>query len=392
MSHLGTIFIKEIRDNFRDRRTMMSALIFGPLFGPLMFAVIISMTLKQATDSTTEPLDLAIIGAANAPNLISYLDTRDTDIERLDASLDEGVEKVKSGERDIVLVISDNFAEQWNSANPARVSIILDNSDSSIARKGRRVERMINSYDRQIGVMRLIARGVDPSLLNPIAIDEIDTSTPSGRAALVLGMMSYFLLFAMLAGGMYLAIDTTAGERERGSLEPLLTLPVKRSTLLVGKLMATCFFMSVSLALALAAFASVLGFIPLQQLGMSVNFGPVQAITAFIVTVPFALIGAALMTVISSFTKSFKEAQSYMNITMLIPTLPIIAAAVNNLKPSLTWMTVPSMSQHLLILDLVKGEPLNLMFVAVSMSTSIVFGLILTAIAIHFYKREGLLG
>ncbi|MFK8052377.1 MAG: ABC transporter permease [Woeseiaceae bacterium] len=392
MSHLGTIFLKEIRDNFRDRRTMLSALVFGPLFGPVMFALLITMTLKQATDGQTQPLSLAVIGADNAPNLVAYLDTQDTDIEQLDATFDEAVDKVKTGEHELILIIDDNFADQWNDAKPARVSLILDNSDSNVVRKGRRAKRMIGSYDRQIGVMRLIARGVDPSLLNPIAIDEIDTSTPSGRAALILGMLSYFLLFAMLAGGMYLAIDTTAGERERGSLEPLLTLPVKRSTLLIGKLMATCFFMAMSLAIALVSFAVVLKFVPLQQLGMSVNFGAKQVITAFIVTVPFALIGAALMTVVSSFTKSFKEAQSYTTITMLIPTLPIIAAAVNNLKPSLAWMTVPSMSQHLLILDLVKGEALNMTFVAVSIGTSIIVGILLTLIAIQFYKREGLLG
>ena len=190
---------------------------------------------------------------------------------------------------------------------------------------------------------------------------------------------------------MYLAIDTTAGERERGSLEPLLTLPVKRSTLMLGKLLATCFFMSASLALALAAFASVLGFIPLQQLGMSVDFGPKQALIAFIVTVPFALIGASLMTVVASFTKSFKEAQSWMTLTMLVPTLPIIAAAVMNMKPSLEWMLVPSLSQHLLILDLVKGEPLQLAYVAVSMGSSIALGVLLSLIAMRFYQRESLL-
>ena len=392
MSHIKTIFFKEIRDNFRDRRTMLSALVFGPLFGPIFFAAIISLTLKQASDGNTKPLDIAIIGADNAPSLIDYLESRDTELERLDVTIDEGIEMVKAGDEELVLVISDDYADQWNDARPARVTLILDNSDASVVRKGRRARGMIRGYGSQVGSMRLLARGVDPSITRAITIDEVDTSTPSGRAALVLGMMSYFFLFSMLAGGMYLAIDTTAGERERGSLEPLLTLPVKRSTLLIGKLLATCFFMSVSLIIALIAFASVLGFVPLQQLGMSVDFGPEQVLTAFIVTVPFALIGASLMTVVASFTKNFKEAQSYMTFTMLIPTLPIVVAAINNLKPSLEWMLVPSMSQHLLILDLVKGEAINPLFAAVSIGSSLVFGVLLSLIAIHFYKREGLLG
>lgn len=391
MSHLGTIFVKEIRDNFRDRRTMLSALVFGPLFGPVLFAVIISMTLKQATGAAEKPLPLAIVGAANAPNLIAFLEQQDTEIERLEMSESESVDAVKNGDKELVLIIGEDFAEDWLDGSTARVSLVLDGSDNSTSRQSRRARGMISAYAGQIGAMRLIARGIDPSLSRPINIDEIDTSTPSGRAALILGMLSYFLLFSMLAGGMYLAIDTTAGERERGSLEPLLTLPVKRSTLMLGKLLATCFFMAASLALALAAFASVLRFIPLQQLGMSVDFGPIQALIAFVVTVPFALIGASLMTVVASFTKSFKEAQSWMTLTMLVPTLPIIAAAVMNMKPSLEWMLVPSLSQHLLILDLVKGEALQPTFVAVSMGSSIALGVVLSLIAMRFYQRESLL-
>ena len=269
--------------------------------------------------------------------------------------------------------------------------LLMDNSDASVVRKGRRARGMIRGYGSQIGSLRLLARGIDPSITRAISVDEVDTSTLSGRAALVLGMMSYFFLFSRLAGGMYLAIDTTAGERERGSLEPLLTLPVKRSTLLIGKLLATCFFMSVSLIIALIAFASVLGFVPLQQLGMSVDFGAKQVLTAFFVTVPFALIGASLLTVVTSFTKSFKEAQSYTTFAMLVPTLPILIAAVMNLKPSLEWMVVPSMSQHLLLLDLVKGETLQPLFIAVSVGSSLVLGALLSWVAIQLYKRESLL-
>ncbi|MEM9171702.1 MAG: ABC transporter permease [Pseudomonadota bacterium] len=388
---LFTIIAKEIRDNFRDRRTMMSALIFGPLFGPILFAVIITATLNKATGDATKPLPLAIVGADNAPNLVAYLEQQDTEIERLTLDAEKAVEAVKQGEEEMVLIIPASFAEDWVEAHTARVQLVLDNSESSASRQARRARGMVSGYARQIGAMRLVARGIDPSIGRPILIDEIDTSTPSSRAALLLGMLSYFLLFAMLAGGMYLAIDSTAGERERGSLEPLLTLPVKRSTLLLGKLAATCFFMAASLAIALTAFTVVLRFIPLQQLGMSVDFGPLDAVAGFFMILPFALIGAALMTLVASFTKSFKEAQSYTTFVMLVPTLPIMAAAVMNMKPALHWMAVPSLSQHFLLLDLVKGEPIQPLFVVVSVITSIVIGIILSALAIHFYKRENLL-
>lgn len=391
MTQFLTVFLKEVKDNFRDRRTMLSALVFGPLFGPIIFAFVISMSVKQVTDSEEGALPLAVVGAANAPNLITFLEQQDTEIEQLELSAEEAVEAVKFGEHEVVLIIGDDFGESWAEASPARVSLVLDNSDKGASRKARRARGMIGTYAGQIGSMRLIARGIDPTIGRPIRINEIDTSTPSTRAALLLGMLSYFLLFSMLAGGMYLAIDATAGERERGSLEPLLTLPVSRATLMLGKLTATMFFMSLSLMIALIALAAVMGFIPLQELGMSVNFGPLQVIQAFFLMVPFALIGASLMTVVSSFTKSFKEAQSYTTFAMLVPTLPIMVAAVMNLKPSLEWMLVPSMSQHLLLLDLIKGEPLQPLFIAVSVTSSVVIGAILALLAIQLYKRESLL-
>ncbi|MEM6818196.1 MAG: ABC transporter permease [Pseudomonadota bacterium] len=391
MNHFLTVLLKEIRDNFRDRRTMMSALVFGPLFGPVIFAAVMTLTLKQATGAAEKPLPLAVVGAMNAPNLIAFLEQQDTEIERLELAPEAAIDAVKNGDESMVLIIGEDFGESWAEATPARVSLVLDNSDNSTSRQARRARGMIGAYAGQIGTMRLLARGVSPQLASPIAVNEIDTSTPSTRAALLLGMLSYFLLFSMLAGGMYLAIDSTAGERERGSLEPLLTLPVGRGTLLLGKLTATIFFMCASLAIALTAFSLVLGFIPLQELGMSVNFGPRQVVTAFVVTVPFALIGAALLTLVASFTKSFKEAQSYTTIAMLVPTLPIMVAAVMNLKPSLEWMLVPSMSQHLLLLDLVKGEALQPLFIGVSVLSSLAIGGILTLLAVQLYKRESLL-
>ncbi len=116
----------------------------------------------------------------------------------------------------------------------------------------------IDAYGQQIGTLRLVANGVDPSLLRPLVVDELDVSTPASRSALMLGVLTYFLLFATLTGGLHLAIDTTAGERERKSLEPLLTLPVARASLMLGKMTATVCYMLASLALTLVAFAVAL--------------------------------------------------------------------------------------------------------------------------------------
>jgi len=240
--------------------------------------------------------------------------------------------------------------------------------------------------------MRLVARGVSPLVLRPIHVDEIDVSTPSGRSAILLGMMSYFFIFALLMGGMYLAIDTTAGERERGSLEPLLSLPVTRDQLMLGKIAATCVFMAVSLLLSLCSFFVALKFMPLEQLGMTPNFGPVVVVAAFFVLAPFILLGASLMTLVASFTKSYKEAQTWLSIVLVAPTLPILVVSILTLRPQLEFMFVPSLSQHLLLVDMIKNEPVNLLHVAISASSTLAIGAALTWICARLYRREGLLG
>ena len=193
-------------------------------------------------------------------------------------------------------------------------------------------------------------------------------------------------------GGMYLAIDTTAGERERGSLEPLLALPVTRNQLLFGKIAATCVFMALSLCLSLGSFFVALKFMPLDELGMTPNFGPLTVAAAFLVLSPFILLGAAVMTLVASFTKSYREAQTWLSVVLLAPTLPILIVSILTLRPRLEFMFVPSLSQHLLLIDMVKNEPLDPLHVAISAGSTLLLGGLLTWVCARLYRREGLLG
>jgi sodium transport system permease protein len=193
-------------------------------------------------------------------------------------------------------------------------------------------------------------------------------------------------------GGLYLAIDTTAGERERKSLEPLLTVPVTRATLLAGKIGATACFMLLSLALTLAGLSIVLSFLPLEQLGMSSSFGVSTSIAAFLILAPIAPLGATLLTLVASFTKSYKEAQTYLGLLLLVPTLPVIAATIMNVKASAALMWVPSMSQHLLVTALIKNEPVAFTMVAQSVISTLLVAGLLGLLSTKLYEREGLLG
>lgn len=389
---LVTVFLKEIVDNLRDRRSLASALIMGPIFGPLLFAFVISLSIERSLDDVEETMELPVVGQEYAPNLVRYLESRNIEITDGPADPDAAAAAVRTGLHDVVLVIPEDFGAQLAATIPARVKLYSDGANTQGGREARRAARALSAYNRELAAIRLSARGINPLVLRPINIDDIDVSTPSGRSAMLLGMMSYFFIFALLMGGMYLAIDSTAGERERGSLEPLLSLPVTRTQLMLGKISATGVFMAFSLMLSLLSFYVVLKFMPLEKLGMTPNFDLAVVVAAFFLLAPFILLGASLMTLVASFTKSYKEAQTWISVVLIAPTLPILIVSILTLRPQLGFMFVPSLSQHLILVDMVKNEPLNGLHIAISVFSTLVFGALLTWACARLYRREGLLG
>jgi sodium transport system permease protein len=392
MRTLFTVFRKEVLDNVRDRRTLASALLMGPFFGPVLFAFVINLSVERSLDDVERTTELPVIGRENAPNLVRFLESRNIDILDGPADRDAALDSVRTGAHDVVLLIPAEFSEQFAESVPARLELITDQANTQADREARRVRGALRAYNQELASLRLSSRGISPLVLRPLNIDEVDMSTPSGRSVILLGMMSYFFIFALLMGGMYLAIDTTAGERERGSLEPLLALPVTRNALLLGKILATCLFMALSLCLSLMSFYFALKFMPLEQLGMTPNFGPATMVAAFLVLAPFILLGAAIMTLVASFTKSYREAQTWLSVVLLAPTLPILIVSILTLRPRFEFMFVPSLSQHLLLVDMVKNEPLDGLHVAISAASTLLLGALLTWICARLYRREGLLG
>ncbi len=387
-----TVFLKEVLDNFRDRRTLGSALLMGPIFGPVLFAFVINLSVERSIEDQQSTMELPVIGQEYAPNLVAYLRSRNIDAVDGPKDLAAAMDAVKTGVHDIVLIIPEAFGEQLANTIPAKVELVSDLANTDADRDARRARSALMAYNQLLAGTRVVARGINPRALQPINIDEVDVSTPSGRSALLLGMMSYFFVFAALMGGMYLAIDTTAGERERGSLEPLLSLPVTRDQLILGKIAATCLFMTLSLTLSLLAFYVSIGFMPLEELGMTPNFGLDVVVAALAIFLPFILVGAALMTLVASFTKSYREAQTWLSVVLIAPTLPILIVSILTLRPRVEFMFIPSLSQHLLLVDMVKNEPINALHVMISVVSTLILGIILTWVCARLYRREGLLG
>lgn len=392
MRAIWRVFVKEVRENLRDRRTLISALIFGPLFGPVLVASALSLSFRGADTQGGRPLHLTVSHAERAPDLMAYLRQYDVRIKTVEEEEAAARAEVAAHHGEQVLLVPRDFGSRLEAGQPSPLMLFADESDTESATSVERIAGIVNQYGATIARLRLVARGMDPLLTVPIVLHPIDISTPAARSALALGTMSYLVLLTMLMGGMYLAIDATAGERERGSLEPLLTVPVRREYLIYGKIMAACAYMTLSLALTVTAFAVVLRFVGLERFGMSADFGPRVAVGIVLACLPLVPVGAALMTLVAAFTRSYREAQTYVGLVLLIPTLPLVFAAVLGLQPRAALMAVPSLGQHFMILSLIRMQPLPAAYVALSVCSTLALGALLVFAAGRLYRREALLG
>jgi sodium transport system permease protein len=381
------VFIKECRESMRDRRVMLNALLLGPILGPVLFVVILRLTINHQLDQAEKPLPVVVVGAELAPNLIADLKQQGLEVLPPVADVEAAV---RSQSIDLALRITKNYGSDWQAGRPAMVELIYDSSAREVSSEAERLRGMLESYSRRNGVMRLLVRGLAPALIAPVVVATRDQATPQGRGALLFAMLPYFLVLSALVGGMWLAIDSTAGERERQSLEPLLINPVRRDSILLGKMLATSGFSLTSLALSLVAFTIAGWFLPANKLGMSFNLSPGVIITILPVMVPLVLLLVNLQILVTSMAKSAREAQTYLGLLQLVPIIPSVILSVLPIKAQ-TWMyTVPLMSQQLSVTKLLRGESPPVQPVAVGFLITLVAALIAFLLCKRNYDSERL--
>lgn len=391
MSGFWIILRKEVIDNLRDRRTLTTmaiSIVVGPmlLFAFLWFA---EKSIQQETDLVNgTPVELAVKGAELAPNLIGHLQQNNVKIV---AAPNDPERAIIAGQHKMVLIIDTAFVSAFERGAPAPLRLIHDSSISGLARVGfERVRAALNQYGGVVGALRLQARGVSPQIVQAISVNVSDVAKPEARNAEILTMLPYLLVIFIMVGGMYLAIDATAGERENGSLESLLCQPVARRSVLLAKLAATVLFSALTLLLVLIGLAAAFRYVPIDSLTISLSMGKVLLI--FVWCLPFVCVAGALLVLVASFTKSYKEAQSYLGMVMLVPSLPLIVLGLLSPQPALNNMWVPSLSQGLIIVETAKGEAIAAPLLLLSAITSLVIAAGLAYIAIKLYERERILG
>lgn len=377
---MGTVFVKELKDALRDRRTLMVVFITSVAMGPLVLVLL--STLVGKFEKRAEAREIVTVGLDDAPTLRNYLERQTYVIKSAPADWEARLKDSKLG--DPVVVIPGNFEDALAHGEPPRIGLVYSSANQRAQSGVGTIAQLLQGFDREQGALRLIARGVSPSVMSVSRIDEHDIADNASRAAQLTGMLPYFVMMAVVYGALNAALDTTAGERERGSLEPLLATPASRGALVIGKWGAVF-----SLGLLIAVL-SCLSFIPAQSLLRSESlaalfrFGWVEAAWFIGLLAPLAAALSALMMAIAIRCKTSKEAQANnVVLTLAISTMPLVS--LFNQEGETAWnLWVPALAQTTLMNRVLKNAPISPLDVLPSLFICIV----LTIAALTFVSRQ----
>ncbi|TXI26012.1 MAG: ABC transporter permease [Ottowia sp.] len=386
LSTMWTVMLKELRDIGRDRRTLALTLLLSPLLFPAIILGMGTLTEKRAKTQIEKTLEVPTIGMERAPNLVAFLATQGIKAVEAPPDLEAALREQR---QDVGLRISESFAADWYAGRPALVEVMLDDTQRDAAIPGRRVRGALAAYSGQVGSLRLLARGIDASVAQPVNVGTLDVSTPEAQRGLMLSLMlPYFLIITAFLGGAALVLDATAGERERQSLEPLLATPAARGAIVSGKIAAACLLGLCTLLLSLLAIKLSAQFA--TGMARTLDMSLLAIGQMLFVLLPMLLIGTALLTFLAAAAKSLKEAQSHMTWLMLLPMIPTIMLMVSPVKTQLWQFAVPFLAQNQLLLKVIRGESISAQVWAVYLGCSIGLAALLWLAAVLRYRQEKL--
>jgi sodium transport system permease protein len=377
---------KELTDAFRDRRSLYTMLLTA-LCGPLL----ISFILKEQTveKQAADELRLPVAGRENAPVLMRWLEQQ-SGVDVLPAPPDP---EAAVGERqeDVVLVIRNDFMDDFRDSKSAQVQVFSDSTRTSARPKVKRLVLLLDQFSAEIAGLRLVVRGVSPAVASPLKVEEVDVANSQQRAATLLGVILTFLTIAVLTAGMQVATDSTAGERERGSLEPLLLNPVPRWQLIGGKWLAASATAFAGLVTTLAVIALAVRRLPLEELGARVRLGQHEIALLIATMAPLALVLPALQAYLSCFAKSFKEAQSYTVFLVLPVGLIGVLSTYFPVTNRLWVQAIPVLAQYSLGTQVLANKTPSLVAMTAAASEAAVLTAVFVWLAARLLSTEGII-
>lgn len=375
-----TVLAKEVVDALRDRRTLLRLMIPALLMGPLMLMMLSGLI--ASLEGQAEKRQVLVDGIQHAPTLENYLKRQTYTVVQTEGNYEAALRASKL--RSPVLVIKPGFEDALARGEQVTVEVVSDSANQRAQAGVGTLSRLLQGFNRERATLALAVRGVGQELMAPLAIEERDLASTQARATRLTSMVPMFIIMAFLYGALTAALDSTAGERERGSLEPLLMNPMPHAAVVLGK------WGAVTLLGMAVALLSNLSFLPAQKLIQSdslqamFQFGWGEVWRFVGLQLPLAAAISAVLMALAIRTKTFKEAQASATLVMTLVSLAPMVSIMNPGGEAGWYLWVPGLAQNTLMMLVLKGEPVGL----AKLLPSVVVGVVLTAVALGFVTRS----
>jgi len=352
---LVSILRKELRETLRDRRALWMVGLFVVLY-PLLMGASLHKMIEREARAEREQNRVAVIGAGSVPNLVQQFEEAGIRVDAIDPLDDAGIAALLARREHTALIrVPEAFAPRFAALRPAPLELWQDSSVAQTA-KLRRVETVLRGYGQDIAQARLLAHGVARGVAQPVQLQQYDTASRASRSGKLIAAIFGVFFVATFYFCMNLAIDSTAGERERRSLELLLAQPVPPAAVIGGKWLAAALLCVVGLGLELLFGHALLTALPLEEIGLSWRLALPTLLGVLATAIPLCLFAAAFEIALALNSRSFKEAQTAVGFALLLPLLPIVIVPMLELETAAWMYAVPVLAEQTLLLELARGH------------------------------------
>ncbi len=381
MKKIIAVLRKELLDALRDKRALSTIFIVPVINLAVISGMILFLVFMQKSG---EGFSLPISGKDNAVPIVNYLEERGINTR---VAPEDAIERVKKGTLDFVLVVPDDFSEQFDSLQTASLELIYDRSRKDIMNKVGTIKYAVQKWSSQVGALRLLTRGVSPNIMTPVKVEETDVAKEKNGTGFIFNVVALILTITIFTSSTGVSIDMMAGEREKKSLEPLLLSPVPRGSILFGKWMTSMMVTLVVILFVSVSMYFLFPALPLEKLGIRSSLSFFNVCAIFAVSLPLVMIATIIQLFISIFSKSFKEAQSYIGLLMLLPMMVGYYVMFSDVAQDWQYW-VPIMSTQMLMEDILSVGYSDFQNYVGSFMVSIVISICLAFITVRQLKRE----
>jgi sodium transport system permease protein len=355
MNGAWTVFVKELRDAVRDRRSWIIALTLAMLAGPVVF-VLMSNFVSGLEERVAER-EVIVAEAGRAPTLVGFLQRAGA---RVVEAPPDYLDRLRSGGlQNAVIRPPQDFEQRLASGDTVEVEVVYDESHDKAQPVVRTAMRLVDGFSREPGTQRLLARGLSPQLLAAVQLEPVNLASTQARGAQLLFIVPWAALIVAVFGALSVAIDVTAGERERGSLEPLLANPVGAPALVAGKWAVVMVYSTAIVVLTMLGFMVSMRFVNNETLSALMQLQWREVLLFAAVLLPFAALMAALNMLAATFGRSFKEAQTYVSYIAMAAQFSALVPVFLTVRDAAWQLWVPSVAQLTVLMKVLRGEPLT---------------------------------